>query len=257
MSIESKLAGIKIYYSTHITFILETVISTMQFWGYNTTFMGDGSIKAIKDRFKHFNFHSQEPKQEIFPKNKLEKIDYQINQKPETIRAHILKMGLIYFFSLFEAFNKDYFQEIYLFKPDLMKSKKKKVDLEYLLQFKNFKDLHRSLSQNLIERFGHLDIDKLARLFLKKFNIDLKNNLECWSNLRESYYRRNIIVHNDGKISETYLKKLSLGEDQLNVEINCDIEYFWKAHYDIHSYMDFIDDSIRKKFNLKSLIESL
>ncbi|KKL47471.1 hypothetical protein LCGC14_2335200 [marine sediment metagenome] len=38
--------------STHITFILETVISTMQFWGYNTTFIGDGSIKARKDRFK-------------------------------------------------------------------------------------------------------------------------------------------------------------------------------------------------------------
>ena len=31
MSIESKLAGITTYYSTHITFILETIISTMQF----------------------------------------------------------------------------------------------------------------------------------------------------------------------------------------------------------------------------------
>ncbi len=54
-----------------------------------------------------------------------------------------------------------------------------------------------------------------------------------------------------------YLKKLSLGTDQLNEEFNCDIEYIWKRHYDIHSYMDFIDDSIRKKFNLKSLIDSL
>ena len=257
MSIESKLAGITVYYSTHITFILETVISTMQFWGYNTTFMGDGSIKAIKDRFKGLFFHPQEPKQETLTANKLEKINSQINQKSETIKDHILKMGLIYFFSLFEAFNKDYFQELYLFKPELMKSKKRKVDLEYLLRFKNIEDLHKSLSQNLIERFGHLDIDKLARLILKKFNIDLKNNLECWSNLRESYYRRNIIVHNDGKISETYLKKLSLRNDQLNEEINCDIEYIMKLHYDIHSYMDFIDDSMRNKFNLKSLIESL
>lgn len=189
--------------------------------------------------------------------NKLEKINYQINQKPETIKDHMLKMGLIYFFSLFEAFNKDYFQELYIFKPDLLKSKKRKVDLEYLLQFKNIEDLHKSLSQNQIERFGYLDIDKLARLILKKFNIDLKNNLECWPNLRESYYRRNNIVHNDGKISEIYLKKLSLGNDQLNEEINCDIEYLWKCHSDIQSYMDFIDDSMRKKFNLKSRIESL
>ena len=107
MSIESKLAGIQVYYSTHITFILETVISTMQFWGYNTTFTGDDSIKAIKDRFRGSFFHPQESSQETLTGNKLEKINYQINQKPETIRDHILKMGLIYFFSLFEAFNKE------------------------------------------------------------------------------------------------------------------------------------------------------
>ena len=166
-------------------------------------------------------------------------------------------MGLIYFFSLFEAFNKDYFQELYIFKPDLMKSEEKKVDLEYVLQFKSFEALHKSLSQNLIERFGYLDIDKIADLILKKFNIDLKNNLECWPNLRESYYRRNSVVHNDGKKSDIYLQKLSLGREQLNEELTCDIEYIWKSHYDIQSYMDFIDDSMRKKFNLKSCIESL
>ncbi|HEC37333.1 MAG TPA: hypothetical protein ENI29_03795 [bacterium] len=257
MSIESKLAGINIYYSTNVTFILETVISTMQFWGYNTTGMEDGSIKAIQDRSRRFLFQPQESKQEILTENKLEKINYQINQKPETIKNHILKMGLIYFFSLFEAFNKDYFQELYLFKPDLMKSKERKVDLEYLLQFENIEDLHRSLSQDQIERFGHQDIDEFAKLILKKFNIDLKGNLECWPNLRESYYRRNIIVHNDGKISELYLKKLSLGNDKLNEELDCNIESLWKCHSDIHSYMDFIDDAIRKKFNLKSLIEYL
>lgn len=257
MSIGSKLAGINVYYSTHITFILETVISTMQFWGYNTTFMEDGSIRAIKDSSRPFLFPPQESKQETLTGNKLEKINYQINQKPETIKDHILNMGLVYFFSLFEAFNKDYFQELYIFKPELMKSEKMKVDLEYLLQFKNIEDLHKSLSKNQIEKLGYTDIDTLERLISKKFNIDIKNTLDCWSNLRESYYRRNTIVHNDGKISEIYLKKLSLEIDQLNNEINCDIEYLWKCHNNIHSYMDFIDDSMRKKFNLKSRIESL
>lgn len=52
MNIDSKLADIKYYYSTHLSFVLETVISTMYFWGYNTTFMVDGSIKAIKDKFR-------------------------------------------------------------------------------------------------------------------------------------------------------------------------------------------------------------
>ena len=166
-------------------------------------------------------------------------------------------MGLVYFFSMFEAFNKDYFQELFIFKPDLMRSKEKEVDLDYILQFKKIEDLHKSLSQNQVDKLGYIDIDKLSKSILKKFKVDIKKNLDCWSNLRESYYRRNIIVHNDGKISEKYLKKLPLGKDKLDEELSCDIEYIWKCHYDIQAYMDFIDDSIRKKFNLKSYIESL
>ena len=257
MSIESKLASVKIYYSTHITFILETVISTMQFWGYNTTFIEDGSIKAIKDRSRRFLFNSQDSEQESLPGNKLEKINFQINQKPETIKNHILKMGLIYCFSLFEAFNKDYFQEVFIFKPDMMKSKKIKMDLDYLLQFKTIEELHESLSKNLIEKIGYKDIDKLTELIRKKFNINLKNDLECWSSLRECYFRRNCVVHNDGKMSEIYLRKLSLGMDRLNEELKVEIGYFWKCTNEIRSYMDFIDESIRTKFNLKTLIESL
>jgi len=138
-----------------------------------------------------------------------------------------------------------------------MRSKERKVDLAYLLQFKNIEDLQRVLSQNLIEKFGYLDIDRLSGFIIKKFNIDLENNLKCWASLRESYFRRNCIVHNDGKISEIYLKKLSLGIVKLNEELNCDIEYIRKCHNDIHSYMDFIDESMRKKFNLKTIIDSL
>ena len=92
-------------------------------------------------------------------------------------------MGLIYFFSLFEAFNKDFFRELYILKPALMKSKNKVKDLDALLEFKNIEDLHKSLAQNQIEKFGYYDFDKLAKLILRKFKIDLENNLECWSNL--------------------------------------------------------------------------
>ncbi len=257
MSIESKLAGINVYYSTHITFILETVISTMLFWGYNTTSAGDGSIKAIKDRFRTFYFPSQESKQEPLTTNKLEKIDFQINQKPETIKDHILKMGLIYFFSLFEAFNKDFFQTLFKFKPELMKTKDKHLNYEELLNFSDIDELYECIIQEEINSLGYLDIDQIAEILIGKFKINLKEDFEYWKQLRENYYRRNIIVHNDGKISEIYLRKMFLGKGQLNEELKCDIEYLRKCHNNIQSYLDFIDDSIRKKFNLKSRIESL
>jgi hypothetical protein len=50
---------------------------------------------------------------------------------------------------------------------------------------------------------------------------------------------------------------MSLGVDKLSEELNCDIEYIWKCHYDIQSYMDFIDNSLRKKFRLKDIVDSL
>lgn len=257
MSIDSKLADINVYYSTHLSFVLETVVSTMYFWGYNTTFMGSGSIKAIKDITRPSIYRNSDIKPEMLPTNMSEKLGIQINQKPETIKNYILKMGLITFFSLFEAFNKDYFQELYCYKPDLMKSKKKEVTLEYLLQFTNIEDLHRSLSLKEIEGFGYLNIDEIATLLFKKFKIDLKKNLKCWSNLRESYYRRNLIVHTDGKVSKTYSEKCSLGKDQLDQVLHCDIEYVWKCHDNLRSYIDFIDDSIRQKFHLKSRFNSI
>jgi len=257
MSIETKLAGINVYYSTHITFILETVISTMQFWGYNTTFTEDGSIKAIKDRYRTSFFPSQDSKQEPLMTNKLEKINFQINQKPETIKDHILKMGLIYFFSLFEAFNKDFFQTLFKFKPELMKTKDKHLNYEELLDFSDIDELYECIIQEEINNLGYLDIDQIADTLMDKFKINLKEDFEYWKQLRENYYRRNIIVHNDGKISEIYLRKMLLGKDQLNVQLNCDIEYVWKCHNIITSYINFIDESIRKKFDLNSLIESL
>ena len=257
MSIDSKLADIKYYYSTHLSFVLETVISTMYFWGYNTTFMGNGSIKAIKDTFRRSIYNTTDIKPELIPTNLSEKINFQIYQKPDTIKNHILKMGLITLFSLFEAFNKDYFQELYFYKPELMKSKKQVVDLEYILQFNNIEDLHKSLSQKELEKLGYINIDDLAALFYKKFNIDIRKNLDCWFDLRENYYRRNLIVHADGNVSKTYLEKCPLENVKLGQELACDIEYVWKCHRNLDFYMDFIDNSIRKKFHLKSLLDSL
>jgi len=255
MNINSELTGINVYYTTHLTFILETILSTMHFWGYDTHFMGDGTKKAIKNKNRLSAF-SNVP-QDISTKDKLEKINIQINQKPETIIEHIYKMGLVSYFSLFEGFNKDYFQKLYVYKPEIMKTENKKVDYDFLFNFKDYKALIEAISQKEIEEFGYKNIDEIADLIRKKFNIDLEKNLKCWLDIRESYYRRNSIVHYDGKISEVYLQKLSLEKDKLDEPLINDIDYMWKCHDNLSTYMNFIDESIRKKFNLKSIIDSL
>ena len=249
MNIVSKLGDIKHYYSTHLTFILETVASTMHFWGYRITFMGDGVIKAIKDTTILSAYNNTDIKLEELPADLSEKLNIQINHKPVTIKNYILKMGLITYFSLFEAFNKDYFQELYNNMPHLMKSKKNTLNAEDLLEFKTMEDLHKHLALKEVEKFGYLNIDEIADLLDKKFKIDLRKDLKCWLVLRESYYRRNIIVHTDGKVSKTYLEKCPSDNLKLGQELPCDIEHVWKRQYDLQSYMDFIHKSIEKKFH--------
>ena len=249
MSILSKLADIKYYYSTHLTFILETVASTMHFWGYRITFLEDGVIKAIKDPTVRSVYGNTDIKLEDLPADLSEKLNIQINHKPDTIKNYILKMGLITYFSLFEAFNKDYFQELYNNMPHLMKSKKNALNAEDLLEFKTMEDLHKHLALKEVEKFGYLNIDEIADLLDNKFKIDLRKDLKSWLVLRESYYRRNIIVHTDGKVSITYLEKCPSEKLKLGQELLCDIEHIWKRHSDLQSYMDFIHKSIEKKFH--------
>jgi len=255
MNIEYELAEIKTYYSTHLTFIIETVISSMYFWGYNVTTMGDGKIKAIFDKGR--NPFLPEPKQEIPKGDMFTQLNYQINQKPDTIKNYLLKMGLISYFSLFEAFNKDFFQKIFIFKPEIMKNKNKEVNLDFVLKFDKIEELHKALSQKEIEKIGRFNIDEIASFLFNKFKIDLKSNLECWLSLRESYYRRNIIVHKNGKISEIYIQKLSLGRDHLDKELICDIEYITNCYNYLQEYINYISNSIRKKFKLKSSLDSI
>jgi len=187
-------------------------------------------------------------------KDKFDKLGLDPFEKIDLINEHMLKMSMIYLFSLFEAFNKDFFQILFLNKPYLMKSKNQKLDYETLLAFSDINELHEYLSHKEVVKYGYYDIDELSKFLIETFNLNLEEDFEYWKELRENYYRRNIIVHNDGKISKIYLKKLALPEEKLNKELNIDKFYLGTCCRNIKNYMSFISESIRRKFNIESFI---
>ncbi|MEJ2248618.1 MAG: hypothetical protein P8Y97_03030 [Candidatus Lokiarchaeota archaeon] len=122
--------------------------------------------------------------------------------------SRFYEMGIVYMFSIFEAFLKSYFFTLYREKPYLMKSKKK-VKYEVILKHDTMKSLIDNLAHNQTDQFGYMSLDDLNNFFKKRFKIDLKKNSSIWNGLHENYMRRNLIVHNYGKFSEEYF--LSLG----------------------------------------------
>ncbi len=238
MNLKSEIDKINSYYSYHTTLILEIIAANDYFW--KTQF---DQINLFHNKNEYINSLNKK-------KDKFDKLGFDPFEKIDLIKEHMLKMGLIYLFSLFEAFNKDFFQILFFNKPYLMKSKNKKLDYETLLSFSEINELHEFLSHKEVDKYGYNDINDLSKLLLEDFNINLEDDFEYWKGLRENYYRRNIIVHNDGKISRIYLNKLDLPDEQLNIELKSDNMYLGECCRNIQNYMTFISDSIRRKFKI-------
>ncbi len=131
---------------------------------------------------------------------------------------HLMNMTLVYLMALFEGFNKKFFQTLLINKPEQMKNRKKKINYEKLVEFDSIDKLHNYLAEEITNKLGYKDIDKFKNFLSEQYTINLDKEFETWEALRDNYYRRNIIVHNNGRISELCIKKLNISPDLLNIK---------------------------------------
>jgi len=175
---------------------------------------------------------------------------HKLIEETDPKKNYLMKMTLVYLFAIFEAFNKDFFFKLYSCKPELMKSDQKQMNYKEILNFTSLEELLKTITSREVDKFGRINIDKLAKILNDKFYINIEEDFEYWDVLRENYYRRNIVVHYNGKISEDYLKKMNLPPENLNEELVVDPSYVHFCSYNIGAYLDFIFNKIKEKFNL-------
>lgn len=168
---------------------------------------------------------------------------------PERIK-NLLKMTIVYFFSLFEAFLKDFLVELFVIKPEIMKSKAKTLDNEKITEFNSIKELHYYLASQIVNDLGYKNIDEINQFLEKKFKINLGTDFPLWDSFRENYYRRNIIVHNSGRISEIYIEKMNLDQSKIGKELPIEFDYIKNCYHSIHKLISFIKDEIIQKIRL-------
>ena len=118
MNLNSEIDKLLYYYSYHTTLILEMNVASNYFWNNQLT-----QLKSISSDKDYVPVKERKP-------DKFDKLGHSAFEKFDLIEEHIPKMSLIYLFSLFEAFNKDFFQTLYKYKPELIKNKKKHLNYE-------------------------------------------------------------------------------------------------------------------------------
>lgn len=171
-------------------------------------------------------------------------------------RRTFLNMIHVNLFAYFEAFNKDFFLEVYLSKPEsLLKTSKaikkgekdKALSYRKILEVSTYEEIIFHMAYKQIDNYGRLNIDDLNKELDNKFNTKLSKDFNAWKELRENYYRRNVIVHNKSQISEIYAFKMDCVE-KIGQRLKNTPEYIINVKNNIDKYIDFIYENISMKF---------
>ncbi|KKK94129.1 hypothetical protein LCGC14_2685950 [marine sediment metagenome] len=165
----------------------------------------------------------------------------------------LFKMIIVSCLSIFEAFNKDFFKILYSLRPENLK-RKAKVDLNFeeLIEFSSMEVLFEELAMREVDQFGRLSIDQIAKELEKKHKINLTKDFKKWKPLRENYYRRNIIVHNRGKMSKDYIEKFEDNQvNNIGKELDLSFDYVEGCISNVWDYIKFILKKLGVKYKLK------
>ena len=167
---------------------------------------------------------------------------------------NLLKMAHIYLMAEFEAFNHDYFTKFLICKPQLMSEPAKSLKKTFKLSFEQIIEYHsqEALFTEMVNRFIS-DLPSNIDLFRTKFlepclDIKISAHYQKWESLRELYYRRNDLVHNNGRYSKNYINNLNLDLSLLNKQIEIGNDYLENCYETLISYIKFIHNLIINLF---------
>ena len=167
-------------------------------------------------------------------------------QLPKFIR----EMSFIYLVAKFEDFISKEFQIVFTRKPEELKSKRKdkKITYEEIFSASKLEELWDKIIEQEITTtmWGLEGINNGLKYFLC---IDLSDNNDNWKAIKECFQRRNILVHNNGKVNTTYRQKT--GKNPIEEYLSVDEHYLSKSIILFETYCNEITDRLLQGFAKK------
>ncbi len=158
----------------------------------------------------------------------------------------IFDMSLVYLITKFENFLRMLLRLTFLKEPRILMTKGKSINYEEVLRFSNYNKLLLNIIEKEMFSLFMENIENINKYFEQRFNIALSSFVDEWLKFKERFYRRNLIVHNNSVINETYIEKTGYkGEDRI---LRVDPKYLDESIELFGEFSKKITEHFREKF---------
>jgi len=160
----------------------------------------------------------------------------------------LFEMSFIYLVALFDAYLLDVLYEVLIYKPEILKSSKKQLSYELILNLKNTNELITYLVQKELNELGYKSIIEQAEYYVYKLNIKIADSGIALDDLAEIRAARNLLIHNKGLVNSIYLETVQTSKYKAGERVVINLEYWNNCYEKLNQVSEFIRDSILSKF---------
>lgn len=182
-------------------------------------------------------FKKEENHYWISPENIRKWTDLKKEATSSTLSVSILNRSfLISLVSQFDTYVGDLMNCVFDKRPDLIDNSERQLTYLELKTFDKIDDARTFIIEKEIESVLRESHTEQFKWFEKKLKVKLHEDLPIWSTFIEVTQRRNLFVHNDGKVTSQYLNvcnqnSVPLNENiKLGIKLNSTTKYFEKAY---------------------------
>ena len=153
--------------------------------------------------------------------------------------------GLIFLLSEFEFAIKRTLDLTFSIKPEILKNKEKVLTYEEVLG-QTEEEVYGKIIDKELEMYLNLDIKKMGEYLKDTFSCPITENSD-WLEFCELFYRRNLLVHNRGKVNDVYRNKTQTNPSRQYLTV--DEEYLKRTLELLHSYAHKIIEFLSDKYS--------
>jgi len=157
------------------------------------------------------------------------------------------RMSFVYLVALFDAFLSDVFSQVARARPNLLKSSKKQVSYDKLLEFGSFEALIEFIASRELNELSYKSMKDQADYYRDRFGVALDDSGVPVSELIELRSTRNLLVHNNGVVNQIYLELVPNSTYRAGDYVKLDASYFDQAVRSLKEVAAFITEKLIEK----------